>query len=81
MERVRESDCLFASSILIFCYNTAWTFSTQVGGWVIENYGFRWSFIAAATFYLGAVGCYWLFFKRSNAKIKKIAMEPIKEAA
>lgn len=81
MERVRESDCLFASSILIFCYNTAWTFSTQVGGWIIENYGFRWSFICAASFYLAAVGCYWVFFKRTEVKNQKPLIEPVKEAA
>jgi predicted MFS family arabinose efflux permease len=68
MERVREKDCLFASSMLIFCYNTAWTFSTQVGGWVIENHGFQTSFVGAAVFYVAAVGCYWHFFRMAPHK-------------
>jgi MFS family permease len=63
MERVREKECLFASSMLIFCYNTAWTFSTQIGGWIIETHGFRTSFIVASVFYLAAVVCYWRFFR------------------
>jgi predicted MFS family arabinose efflux permease len=68
MEKVKEADCLFASSVLIFCYNTAWTISTQLGGWIIEAHGFHVSFIAAATLYLTAVGFYWYFFRRSSAE-------------
>lgn len=63
MERVRERECLFASSMLIFCYNISWTLSTQVGGQVIEGFGFKSSFIIAAIFYVGAVLCYGRFFK------------------
>lgn len=66
MERVKEQECLFASSMLIFCYNSAWTFSSQFGGRLIEQYGFRYSFIAAASLYLVAVGCYWTFFRRTK---------------
>lgn len=68
MERVREQDCLFASSMLIFCYNVAWTLSTQVGGWLIERHGFRPSFLVAACFYTAAVGCYWVFFRQRRAR-------------
>lgn len=68
MEHVREKECLFASSMLIFCYNTAWTFSTEVGGWLIENHGFKISFIIAAGFYMSAVGFYFRFFKLRKMK-------------
>lgn len=82
MERVKEKECLFASSMLIFCYNTAWTFSTQVGGWVIETHGFRTSFVVAAVLYLAAVGCYFRFFRLrqvQGAEAKAIAT-PIEAA-
>lgn len=82
MEKVREAECLFASSMLIFCYNLGWTLSTQVGGWVIESYGFRWSFIAAAALYLTAVGFYWFFFKRPVAaeRVEEVS-PPVQQAA
>ncbi len=84
MERVREQDCLFASSILIFCYNVAWTFSTQVGGWLIETHGFRPSFLIAAAFYTSAVGCYWAFFRTKRAGLnpqRRPLPAPVEEAA
>lgn len=81
MEKVREAECLFASSMLIFCYNLGWTFSTQVGGWVIESYGFRWSFIAAAAMYLAAVGFYWFFFRRPAARRVEEIAPPVQHAA
>jgi len=76
MERVREQECLFASAMLIFCYNTAWTFSTQVGGWVIEHHGFRASFLVAACFYVAAVGCYWRFFRGTGMRDANIREVP-----
>lgn len=80
MERVREQDCLFASSLLIFCYNVAWTFSTQAGGWVIEHHGFKASFICASFFYVAGVGCYWRFFHRKKP-VEPAKTEPLREAA
>lgn len=82
MERVREKECLFASSMLIFCYNTAWTFSTQVGGWVIETQGFQLSFMLAAAFYVAAVGCYFRFFRlrRVQAARDQNAATPVEAA-
>ena len=80
MERVREKECLFASSMLIFCYNTAWTFSTQVGGWVIETQGFKLSFILAATFYVAAVGCYFRFFRLRRLQAAQNSVAPVEAA-
>ena len=80
MERVKEHECLFASSILIFCYNAAWTFSSQVGGWLIESYGFRSSFVAASFFYILAVGFYWAFFRKSRTAVAASASIPAQAA-
>jgi predicted MFS family arabinose efflux permease len=71
MEKVKEQECLFASCILIFSYNAAWTFSSQVGGWLIETYGFRSSFFAAAIFYTIAVGFYWTFFRHHKRSVSE----------
>lgn len=80
MERVREKECLFASSMLIFCYNTAWTFSTQVGGWIIETHGFRPSFVAAAVLYVAAVGCYFRFFRLRRMQSQQSGETPVEAA-
>ena len=80
MERVREKECLFASSMLIFCYNTAWTFSTQVGGWIIETHGFKPSFIAAAILYVAAVGCYFRFFRLRRMQSNQAQQVPVEAA-
>ncbi len=80
MERVKEHECLFASSILIFCYNAAWTFSSQVGGWLIESYGFRSSFVAASFFYILAVGFYWAFFRKARVPVTSAVTIPSQAA-
>ena len=77
MERVKENECLFAASVLMFCYNIAWTISTTIGGWMIERYSFQATFMMASFFYLMAAGCYWLFF--SHERRPKIEAPAAKE--
>jgi MFS family permease len=80
MERVKEQECLFASSMLIFCYNAAWTLSSQVGGWLIEAHGFRTSFVAASFFYTFAVGLYWTFFRKARVQLSPEVAAPAQAA-
>lgn len=85
MERVRESECLFASSMIIFCYNLTWTFSTQVGGHLIEKYSYQMTFIAASGFYLLVIATYSLLFKEKKMMNQNTLPEhtqpPFSEAA
>ncbi|MBY0516522.1 MAG: MFS transporter [Bacteriovoracaceae bacterium] len=81
MERVKETDCLFVSSMLIFCYNSSWTLSSQLGGWVIESYGFQYSFMIAASFYFLAVCCYWMFFRARKIQVASEVIAQEKLAA
>ncbi len=63
MERVRERECLFASAIILFGYHFVYTFSTRLGGFLIEKFSFGPTFYIAASFYALAVFLYHRFFK------------------
>lgn len=63
MERVRERECVFASAIILFGYHMVYTFSTRLGGFLIEKYSFGPTFYIAAGFYVLAVYLYHRFFK------------------
>jgi predicted MFS family arabinose efflux permease len=80
MERVREQECLFASALLAFSYNVAWTLSTQVGGFLIEMYSFKATFIVAAFFYIVAISFYFFLF-RKDKKADEPAQEKIDKIA
>lgn len=69
MERMREQECLFASAILVFSYNLAWTISTQLGGLMIEKFSFQSTFILAAVFYGISIICYFKFFHHEKKTV------------
>lgn len=83
MEHVREKDCVFASAIILFFYHIVYTFSTRLGGQLIETYSFGPTFYLGGFFYGAAVVLYYRFF-RSEEKLKvRESAEParISEAA
>lgn len=68
MEHVNEKDCVFASAILLFFYHMVYTFSTRLGGELIERYSFGPTFYIAAVFYALAIFSYYRFFKGDQEK-------------
>lgn len=77
MERVRESDCVFASAVILFSYNIVYTFSTRLGGILIEKFSFGPTFYASAAFYALATLLYYRFFKSfdSSPRVEKCVVE------
>ncbi len=63
MEKVNERECVFASAIILFGYHLVYTFSTRLGGFMIEKFSFGPTFYVAAGFYGLAVYLYSRFFK------------------
>jgi MFS family permease len=66
MEHVRENECVFASAVILFFYHMVYTFSTRLGGYMIETSSFGATFYTAAAFYLAAVLLYYRFFKKED---------------
>lgn len=85
MEHVREKDCVFASAIILFFYHLVYTFSTRLGGQLIETYSFGPTFFVGAAFYAAAVVLYYRFFKNEekDKERKLVVVDPaaIPEAA
>jgi len=63
MEHVRERECAFASSIIMFSHNLVYTTSTRIGGMLIERSSFTPTFYIAGFSYLLAIVLYYRFFK------------------
>lgn len=83
MEHVREKDCVFASAIILFFYHLVYTFSTRIGGQLIESYSFVPTFYLGGFFYAAAVVLYYKFFRHED-KLKEreeLAPASIPEAA
>jgi MFS family permease len=66
MEHVREKECVFASAVILFFYHLVYTFSTRIGGQMIETYSFAPTFYVSAIFYALAGLFYYRFFKREE---------------
>lgn len=66
MEKVREQECVFASATIMFFYHIVYTFSTRLGGYLIENFSFSQTFYLSATFYGFAIILYYKFFNQSD---------------
>jgi predicted MFS family arabinose efflux permease len=85
MERVSERECVFASAMILFGYNLVYTFSTRLGGFLIEKFSFGPTFYVAAAFYSAAVFFYYRFFRgdeKHDQEIKDLpAPQEIVEAA
>lgn len=70
MEHVREKECVFASAVILFCYHLVYTFSTRIGGLIIENFSFGPTFYIAGAFYGLGMVLYYFFFKHED-KVKE----------
>jgi MFS family permease len=81
MERVKEGDCVFASAIILFAYNLVYTFSTRVGGALIEEFSFGPTFYISAGFYALATVLYFRFFKSFDASEVRTKPLEVEEAA
>ncbi len=82
MEHVREKECVFASAVIMFSYHLVYTFSTRLGGQLIESYSFGPTFYVAAFFYgLAGVLYYKFFRKEEHAKVMEFKNVVESEAA
>jgi predicted MFS family arabinose efflux permease len=79
MEHVREKECVFASAVIMFSYHLVYTFSTRLGGQLIESYSFGPTFYVAAFFY-GLAGVLYYKFFRQEEQTKVIEFKPVIES-
>lgn len=80
MEHVREKECVFASAIILFFYHLVYTFSTRLGGLLIEKYSFGPTFYMAGFSYAMAIVLYYRFFKSEDKK-QDAMVEEMEEVA
>jgi MFS family permease len=81
MEHVREKECVFASAIILFFYHLVYTFSTRLGGLLIEKYDFGPTFYLAGLCYGAAIILYYRFFKSEDKEKQPILEETGEEVA
>jgi predicted MFS family arabinose efflux permease len=79
MEHVREKECVFASAVIMFSYHLVYTFSTRLGGQLIESYSFGPTFYVAAFFY-GLAGVLYYKFFRQEEQSKVLEFKPVVES-
>jgi predicted MFS family arabinose efflux permease len=79
MEHVREKECVFASAVIMFSYHLVYTFSTRLGGQLIESYSFGPTFYVAAFFY-GLAGVLYYKFFRKEEHAKVMEFKPVVES-
>lgn len=79
MEHVREKECVFASAVIMFSYHLVYTFSTRLGGQLIESYSFGPTFYVAAFFY-GLAGVLYYKFFRKEGHAKVMEFKPVVES-
>ncbi|MBU1320250.1 MAG: MFS transporter [candidate division Zixibacteria bacterium] len=68
MEMVSEDVHALANSFGMLAWTSSWAVSTQLGGWVIEGYGYTPSFIITICFYLASAALYYHYFANSELK-------------
>lgn len=66
MERVKEKECVFASAMILFSYHLVYTYSTRLGGYLIEQFSFGPTFYLSGLSYILAVVLYYKFFKQEE---------------
>jgi len=66
METVPASHHGLVNALLMFAWTSSWMVSTQIGGWVIEHYGYTLSLNIAIVLYIISSLLYFLFFRRSE---------------
>ena len=68
MEMVPERMHGLTNSITMIAWTSSWAVSTQLGGWVIEQYGYQPSFLITIGFYLSSAILYYYFFSKTEIK-------------
>ena len=63
MEVVSKRDHAVTNSLLSLSWFVAWSISADIGGALIERYGYTPPLLIAAGLYVAASGLYWVFFK------------------
>ena len=63
MEVVSKRDHAVTNSLLSLSWFVAWSVSADIGGAMIERYGYTPPLLVAAGLYVAASGLYWVFFK------------------
>lgn len=63
MEVVSKRDHAVTNSLLSLSWFVAWSVSADIGGAMIERYGYTPPLLIAAGLYVAASGLYWIFFK------------------
>ncbi|MGH9391709.1 MAG: MFS transporter, partial [Vicinamibacteria bacterium] len=63
MEVVSKRDQAVTNSLLSLSWFVAWSVSADIGGAMIERYGYTPPLLVAAGLYVVASGLYWVFFK------------------
>lgn len=70
MERVKEKECVFASAMILFSYHLVYTYSTRLGGYLIEKYSFGPTFYLSGISYIASAFLYYKFFKKDDKASK-----------
>ncbi len=68
MEMVTKEMHALANSITMIAWTSSWAVSTQLGGWVIEHYGYTPSFLITIGFYMSSAFLYYYYFSKSETK-------------
>jgi len=68
MEMVSKDVHALANSFSMLAWTSAWAISTQLGGWVIEGYGYTPSFIITIGFYIASAALYYHYFAKSEIR-------------
>lgn len=69
MEAVEVKQQAFTNAALEMAWSISWVVSTQVGGILIENYGFKTPMLITVGFYLVSSYLYWYFFHDFERKV------------
>ncbi|MCK4657781.1 MAG: MFS transporter [candidate division Zixibacteria bacterium] len=68
MEMVTKEMHALANSFTMIAWTSSWAVSTQLGGWVIEHYGYTPSFLITIGFYMSSAFLYYYFFSKSETR-------------
>lgn len=85
MERVKEKECVFASAMILFSYHLVYTYSTRLGGYLIEKYSFGPTFYLSGLSYIASALLYYKFFRKEEkqvtTEIQETQIEELSEIA
>jgi len=66
MEMVPRSHHAIVNALLMFAWTFSWMISTQLGGWLIEQYGYTQSLLIPAGLYVLSSVLYYRYFKKAE---------------